>query len=202
MAFVCPPKDSAEQQLKVIKNIKDIVENLEKSMTIGVKPICIPACIPIADYPKPAKSTTCCPPSCNVPVNSKREPPDVMVCYKVCSKEPRGKQDKHGKVTGSNPKFDYRTSKALELRSSFFILCGCKRRNGLQDFCPRMECNGSPDCTPFPPRCGPSKFDPTYVGITEEQKLLEINKMRKGQNSKKACFKCFPAVIEETAICN
>lgn len=51
-----------------------------------------------------------------------------------------------------------------ELRGSKFIQCLCKKRYGLQDFCERTGCMGSPECLAIPPHCEPSKFDKTFVG--------------------------------------
>ncbi|XP_057663017.1 uncharacterized protein LOC130898013 isoform X1 [Diorhabda carinulata] len=196
MAFVCPPKDSAEQQLKVIKNIKDIVENLEKSMTIGVKPICIPACIPIADYPKPAKSTTCCPPSCNVPVNSKREPPDVMVCYKTTKNHPKPSTDQSN---ARNEKIiKLKSAKSRELRGGIFYRgCDCCKWFGLQDDCLRTGCHGSPECLTNPPTCGPSQFcDGKHLRKKKDEKK-QSNKSDHHLGDTRHCFKCYPAVIQD-----
>lgn len=50
-------------------------------------------------------------------------------------------------------------SKSCELRSSILYSgCECEKRNGLQDQCPRSECQGSPACLTRPPTCGPSEF--------------------------------------------
>lgn len=51
-----------------------------------------------------------------------------------------------------------------ELRGSKFIHCLCKKRFGLQDFCERTGCMGSPECLAIPPQCEPSRYDKTPIG--------------------------------------
>ncbi|CAG9861821.1 unnamed protein product [Phyllotreta striolata] len=46
----------------------------------------------------------------------------------------------------------------MELRGGKFIPCICGKSHGLQDFCERTGCMGSPDCLRFPPECLPALF--------------------------------------------
>jgi hypothetical protein len=44
-----------------------------------------------------------------------------------------------------------------ELRGGvYYNRCDCSRRNGLQNDCQRMECQGRPECLTYPPSCIPS----------------------------------------------
>lgn len=103
-------------------------------------------------------------------------------------------------------------SKSRELRASrMYVGCGCEKKNGLQDQCPRTDCLGSPECLTQPyPICGPSEFCnakhlekkrdaylkrkyPKQYSLDKEVK--QVPKKRHDQASFK--YKCFPASLEQ-----
>lgn len=81
--------------------------------------------------------------------------------------------------------------------------CQCEKRNGLQDDCPRSDCQGSPECLARPnPTCGPSEY---ADGKHLTKKLLRAG--RKGADAAAAdtseddgCveeeYQCFPAYVK------
>lgn len=68
-----------------------------------------------------------------------------------------GKKEK--KSDKKNEGIDLKESKSRELRAGILYAgCDCEKRNGLQDQCPRSQCQGSPQCLTIPPTCPPSQF--------------------------------------------
>lgn len=52
MVFVCPPKEESDGRTKLLQNLRNVVQELEKQMSIPVNPVCIPCCVPLVDLPK------------------------------------------------------------------------------------------------------------------------------------------------------
>ncbi|EEZ99965.1 keratin-associated protein 10-8 [Tribolium castaneum] len=135
-------------------------------------PVMVPPCMPICTAVPPP-----CVPVCNpcpeeqpcVPCN----PPQMMVCYRR-PKCPTGASSR---------------SKSRELRASILhVGCDCEKRNGLQDDCPRSECQGAPECLTKPdPTCGPSEF--------ANGKHLGRKKDYSGKNKDLEEYQCYPAYV-------
>lgn len=64
--------------------------------------------------------------------------------------------------------FQPRACKSRELRSSImYTSCECIRRNGLQDSCPRSQCQGKCACMCLPnPSCCPSSAARRFANVT------------------------------------
>ncbi|GLV34417.1 uncharacterized protein CBL_09665 [Carabus blaptoides fortunei] len=81
--------------------------------------------------------------------------PNMMVCFK------RARDKTSGSVSTKNAKnrVNEKRAKSRELRAGIlYVGCDCEKRNGLQDQCPRSECQGRPPCLTKPPTCPPSEF--------------------------------------------
>ncbi|XP_023025851.1 uncharacterized protein [Leptinotarsa decemlineata] len=205
MVFVCPPKEESEGKTKLLNDLKNIFDEVEKKLTVSAKPICVPCCIPICDLPR----VPC--PWQNDGNNVSKEqtkpasvpnPPEVMVCYKVCQRSSRPEETS----TSDKEVHRVRQSKSRELRASILYTgCDCEKRDGLQDDCQRTGCHGSPECLTNPPTCGPSEFcNAKHLG----RKLLSSRKDKNGNgkengsgSSFKAKYKCFPAVVNDPVSC-
>lgn len=74
MVFVCPPKEETEAITKISSKLKEAIQQLDTHLTVGVKPVCVPCCMPLADPLPPLE-----------PMNDEHkefDPPKVMVSDK------------------------------------------------------------------------------------------------------------------------
>lgn len=71
MVFVCPTKEDSEAITQMSQQIKDALKNMDQQLNIGVKPICVPCCIPLCDYPSASQEKK--------QENMVFDPPQVMV---------------------------------------------------------------------------------------------------------------------------
>ncbi|XP_050304289.1 uncharacterized protein LOC126741877 [Anthonomus grandis grandis] len=201
MAFVCPAKEETEAVTLMATKVKQTLQQLEDSLNVGVKPICVPCCVPLCEYP-PAE------PKNNAKKQKVFDPPKVMVCYKETSKKHK---TKHNNKNAEEGIIRLHQSKSRELRASILYTgCQCERRDGLQDDCPRTGCHGSPECLTSPPTCGPSEFcDGKHLGKKNKYNYL----MQKGRGShngnagngsenhaETARYKCFAATVDQPMI--
>ncbi|XP_050506848.1 uncharacterized protein LOC126884738 isoform X2 [Diabrotica virgifera virgifera] len=203
MAFVCPPKEFAEQKLKDLRNIRDAIETLEKSMVVGVKPLCVPTLQPIADYPTPTKPCNhCCAALPDPPPKPKQQTPDVMVCYKICpATVPEPEESPKIKCNGRDRTNNLKATKSRELRAGILYTgCDCCKWAGLQDDCPRTGCHGSPECLTNPPTCSASRFCYGKHLGKKKQKKRQGRSSSKPRAQTKQYFKCFPAIIQDPLV--
>ncbi|XP_030759314.1 uncharacterized protein LOC115884778 [Sitophilus oryzae] len=208
MVFVCPTKEISENITELSSKIKKTLKDVENSMKIGVKPICLPCCVPMYDYPSEIKNNG---KEDNNKNNYNFDPPQVMVCYR----EPYQKsKESHNGSHKEEGVIRLKTSKSRELRASILYTgCLCEKRNGLQDDCPRTGCHGSPECLTSPPSCGPSEFcDGKHLGKKNSYRHTNGNgssnnksngnSHNNGGNGKpKARYKCFTATVDSPVLC-
>ncbi|KAF5296651.1 hypothetical protein FQR65_LT10191 [Abscondita terminalis] len=127
--------------------------------------------------------------ACCIQLDSKTEPPEVMVCYKSKIKpDADEKTYKPGDSNDPKPKTKVETCKSRELLGGvLYIGCDCEKRNGLQDECKRRQCQGSPACLTKPPTCCPSQ----YSNAKHLKKKMLKNHKKCDEN-----YLCYPAVIQ------
>ncbi|CAH0554654.1 unnamed protein product [Brassicogethes aeneus] len=172
-AIVCPEKDEAERRTKVLCKLRDLIEKAEQDIAVGVRQIQVPG----SESPPPMEPTKF--------DKKSNGPPDVMVCYKLPSKNASWDDDG---IPLSN-------SKSRELRGGqLFLGCYCCKKNGLQDDCPRAECQGSPPCLTKPPTCGPFVYCDAKHLQAKAAKFLARGK--ENPHEQKMKYKCFPATVK------
>ncbi|KAF7286326.1 hypothetical protein GWI33_006055 [Rhynchophorus ferrugineus] len=205
MAFVCPTKEETQNLAHMAANIKKTLQDVEKSLTVSVKPICVPCCVPLCEYPQEITNGN----GKNPPKNS-FDPPKVMVCYREPLSKSKAKEGKAEKEEGI---IRLQQSKSRELRASILYTgCQCEKRDGLQDDCPRTGCHGSPECLTSPPTCGPSEFcdgkhllkKNKYHDRNGSKSKKESDKAGSGKNESaqpKARYKCFAATVDPPIVC-
>ncbi|XP_057672435.1 uncharacterized protein LOC130903981 isoform X1 [Diorhabda carinulata] len=94
--------------------------------------------------------------------------------FTICCEIPRCPPDDTNNEETSSQYIVVNTSKSRELRSSIlYVGCQCERRNGLQDECPRFECQGSPVCLLPSPQCGPG----THAREKQLEKRISTTKI-------------------------
>ncbi|XP_061387706.1 sperm mitochondrial-associated cysteine-rich protein-like [Musca vetustissima] len=76
--------------------------------------------------------------------------------------------------------FEPKSCRSHELRSGImYTTCDCIKRNGLQDKCPRSQCQGRSACMCLPtPNCCPAAFPLRFANMT-----MGVKKRRGGGNS-------------------
>lgn len=139
MVFVCPTKEDSEAITQMSQQIKNALKNMDQQLNIGVKPICVPCCLPLCDYPSASHKK-----------KQQFEPPEVMVSnlkfeldevheltpVKVCYKETCKKQKTKNQTNNKEPEvIRLHQSKSRELRAGILYTgCLCEKRYGLQVF--------------------------------------------------------------------
>ncbi|KAH1009145.1 uncharacterized protein LOC109546659 [Dendroctonus ponderosae] len=201
MVFVCPTKEESEAISQMSSKMRDALQQIEKELSIKVKPICVPCCVPLCDYPSASNEKN--------DIQKEFDPPQVMVCYRETCKKSKGINRTPEQEQGV---IRLQQSKSRELRASILYTgCLCEKRDGLQDDCPRTGCHGSPECLTRPPTCGPSEFcDGKHLG--KNNKYSRLSK-KNGKNSRNenaeehknhkhlnAKYKCFPATVDQPIV--
>ncbi|KAG5876712.1 hypothetical protein JTB14_038029 [Gonioctena quinquepunctata] len=71
MAFVCPPKEESEGKVRLINDIRKVLDEVEKKFSVSARPVCVPCClpVPVCDLPPcypcaPPPCHPCAPPPC------------------------------------------------------------------------------------------------------------------------------------------
>lgn len=75
MAFVCPAKEESEAISQMSSKLRDALQQMEKEMSIKVKPICVPCCVQLCDYPAASNEKN--------DTQKEFDPPQVMVKWTV-----------------------------------------------------------------------------------------------------------------------